>query len=221
MTPIVSIVGRSKSGKTTIIERLIPELSRRGYRVATIKHHMGDFEIDYRGKDSWRHKEAGAQTVVISSPQKVALIRDVPRDLALDEVAALFIREADIIITEGFKQEGHPKVEVFREEVHPYPLASELKNLIAVVSDKPLQLDVPSLNVNDISKLADIIEKHVIWPHAHKERDTILWVDGRIIPLGPFANAIISKTIQGMVSSLKGCASPTEIEIRLKLRERR
>ena len=86
MIPIISIVGKSDSGKTTLIEKLVPELTRRGYRVATVKHDIHGFEVDREGKDSWRHKQAGAHTVVISSPQKIALIRDVEKDLTLDEI---------------------------------------------------------------------------------------------------------------------------------------
>lgn len=165
MIPVISIVGRSKSGKTTLIERLIPEFIRRGYRVATIKHHGNDFPIDHEGKDSWRHKEAGAHTAVISSPQKVALIEDVSQDLSLAELATRFIRGADIIIAEGFKRENHPKVEVFRKEIHPHPLAPELENVIAVVSDDPLQLDrIHCLSVNDISGIADSIEERIMSP---------------------------------------------------------
>ena len=174
MIPIISIVGRSASGKTTLIERLIPEFIKRGYRVATIKHHGSDFPIDQEGKDSWRHKQAGAHTVVISSPQKVALVEDVSHDLSLNELASQFIQGADIIIAEGFKREHYPKVEfaegfkrehypkveVFRKAIHPHPLAPELENVIAVVSDEPLPLEtIPCLSTTDISGIADTIEK--------------------------------------------------------------
>lgn len=164
MTPIISIVGRSKSGKTALIERLIPEFIKRGYRVATVKHHGNDFSIDQEGKDSWRHKAAGAHTVVISSPQKIALIEDSPHDLSLDELATRLIRGADIIIAEGFKRERHPKVEVFRKETHPHPLAPELENVIAVVSDDPSPVAFPSLRHDDITGIADTIEEQVIAP---------------------------------------------------------
>jgi molybdopterin-guanine dinucleotide biosynthesis protein MobB len=161
MIPIISIVGSSKSGKTTLIEQLIPEFIKRGYRVATIKHHGEDFQIDQKGKDSWRHKEAGAHTVVISSPQKVALVENASHDHSLEELAARFIQGVDIIIAEGFKRAKHPKVEVFRQEVQPHPLAPELENVIAVVSDDPLSLDIPCLKLNNISGIADVIEKEV------------------------------------------------------------
>jgi molybdopterin-guanine dinucleotide biosynthesis protein B len=167
MTPIIVIVGRSKSGKTSLIEQLIPEFIKRGYRVATIKHHDQDFTIDQEGKDTWRHKQAGAQSVIISSPHKVAVIEDSPRDLSLDELANRFIRQADIIIAEGFKRDRHPKIEVFRQGGHSQPLATELKNVIAVVTDAPLVSDIPCVSPADIIAIADIIEEQVI--HARKK----------------------------------------------------
>jgi molybdopterin-guanine dinucleotide biosynthesis protein MobB len=173
MIPIICIVGSSNSGKTTLIERLIPEFIKRGYRVATIKHHGEDFQIDQKGKDSWRHKEAGAHTVVISSPQKVALVEDASHDHSLEELAARFIQGVDIIIAEGFKRAKHPKVEVFRQEVQPHPLAPELENVIAIVSDDPLPLDIPCFNLNDISRIADIIEKAVGTARKSKGSETV------------------------------------------------
>jgi molybdopterin-guanine dinucleotide biosynthesis protein MobB len=164
MIPIISIVGSSKGGKTTLIEQLIPELIKRGYRVATIKHHGKDFQIDHTRKDSWRHKKAGAHTVVISSPQKVALVEDVSHDHSLEELAARFIQGVDIIIAEGFKREQYPKMEVFRKEVHHHPLAPDLENVIAVVSDDPLELEIPCFNHKDISGITDVIEEQVISP---------------------------------------------------------
>src|SRR5512139_2381303 len=104
MIPIVSIVGKSDSGKTTLIEKLLPELVRRGYRVATVKHDIHGFEVDREGKDSWRHKKAGAHTSVISSPNKVALIRDVEKDLTLAEIRDRLIQGVDLILSEGFKK---------------------------------------------------------------------------------------------------------------------
>src|SRR4030066_219431 len=108
MIPIVSIVGKSDSGKTTLIEKLLPELGRRGYRVATVKHDVHGFEVDREGKDSWRHKQAGAHTVIISSPQKVALIRDVEKDSTLDEIRGRWVQDVDLLLSEGYKKDGQP-----------------------------------------------------------------------------------------------------------------
>lgn len=165
MVPIISIVGRSKSGKTTLIEQLIPEFIKRGYRVATIKHHGEDFQIDHTGKDSWRHKNAGAHTVIISSPQKIALVEDASHDHSLEALAARFIQGVDIIIAEGFKRARHPKIEVFNTGNHQQPLAPELGNVIGVASDNPLSLDIPCLRLDDISGIADLIEERVVTAH--------------------------------------------------------
>src|SRR5512134_4143595 len=100
MIPIVSIVGKSDAGKTTLIEKLVPELVRRGYRIATVKHDVHGFEVDREGKDSWRHKQAGAHTVVISSPSKLAVIRDVEMDVTLDMIRERFIHDVDLILSE-------------------------------------------------------------------------------------------------------------------------
>jgi molybdopterin-guanine dinucleotide biosynthesis protein B len=78
--PVISIVGESDTGKTTLIEKIIPELTRRGFRVATVKHHAHNFEIDHEGKDSWRHKQAGSCLTVLSSPRRVAVVEDVEKD---------------------------------------------------------------------------------------------------------------------------------------------
>lgn len=162
MIPIISIVGRSGSGKTLLIERLIPELKSRGYRIATIKHDIHDFEIDYEGKDSFRHKKAGAVISVISSPKKVALVADLEEELSLDELRNKLIKDVDLIITEGYGREKYPKIEVFRKNLHPEPLCKISDNLIAIVSDEPLETDIPSFSTVEIKKLTDFIEERFL-----------------------------------------------------------
>ncbi|HEX3015676.1 MAG TPA: molybdopterin-guanine dinucleotide biosynthesis protein B, partial [Desulfobacteria bacterium] len=98
MTPVISIVGKSNVGKTTLIEKLIAELKRRGFKVATVKHDVHGFEIDIPGKDTWRHAQAGADVVVISSPQKLAMINRVEQELELDQICAQ-VQGVDLIIT--------------------------------------------------------------------------------------------------------------------------
>jgi len=159
MIPIVSIVGKSKSGKTTLIERLVPEIKRRGYRVATVKHDAHTFEIDREGKDSSRHKKAGAVISIISSPRKVAVIMDVERDLSLSELRDRFVSEVDLIISEGYYKDSQSKIEVFRKEAHHEPLCNKKDNLIAFVSDVPLDKGIPCFGLNEIKKIADLIEK--------------------------------------------------------------
>lgn len=158
MIPIVSIVGRSNSGKTTLIEKLIPELIRRRYRVATIKHNIHGFEIDHEGKDSWRHKMAGAQVTVIASPYRVAVIEDANRDYELSELRDHYIRDVDIILSEGYKRYPHPKIEVFRSELKHDPLCTKEDNLIAIVSDRPVDRGVPCMDINNVQGIVDLIE---------------------------------------------------------------
>ena len=119
MIPIVCIVGKSGVGKTYVVERLVVELKRRGYRVAAIKHSAGGFEIDHEGKDTWRFAQAGSDTVAISSPQKVAIIRKVEHDHNLAELQRYIGPDFDIILAEGFKQDKATKIEVHRKEFGP------------------------------------------------------------------------------------------------------
>jgi len=158
LPPIVSIVGKSDAGKTTLLEKLVPELTNRGYRVGTIKHDVHGFDIDHEGKDSWRHKQAGACTVVISSPRKVAVVRDVDEEERLDNLVTKYFRDTDIVITEGYKREAKRKIEIFRSEVHDSPLCMDDENLVAIVSDDMIDLQVPRFGLEDIAGLADLIE---------------------------------------------------------------
>ena len=158
MIPIVSIVGRSNTGKTTLIEKLIPELRRRGCRVATIKHNIHGFDIDHEGKDSWRHKKAGARLTVVASPQRIAVIEDVNKDYKLAELRDRYIRDVDIILSEGFKVNPHPKIEVIRSEMKHDPLCTAEDNLMAIVSNEPVERGVPCFDIDDIEGVANLIE---------------------------------------------------------------
>ncbi len=218
MIPIISIVGKSDSGKTTLIEKLVPELTRRGHRIATVKHDVHGFEVDREGKDSWRHKKAGAHTVVISSPQKAAVIRDVERDLSLAEIRDKLIRDVDLIISEGYKRDIQPKIEIFRREKHQELLCTKEDNLIAIVSDKTFDVGVPCFDLEDTRGLSSFIEKEVL--KGAKGRKVSLEVGGKAIPLNPFVTDFMAKIIKGMVSALKGCDPARSIEIHIEGEEK-
>ena len=159
LPPIVCFVGRSNAGKTTVIEKLLPVLIRLGIKSGSIKHDVHGFDIDKPGKDSWRHKQAGAQRTIISSPAKLALVRDTDHDFTLDELA-IFFEGLDLIIAEGYKRESKPKIEVFRPEADESPLFNGDENLIALVSDIKTGLDVPAFGLKDTDGLARFIIKH-------------------------------------------------------------
>ena len=153
---ILSIVGKSGAGKTALMEKLIRELKSRGLRVGTIKHDTHGFEMDAPGKDSWRHKQAGSATTIISSPHRIGLVMDVDHDHELDELDPL-LSDVDIILSEGYKREDKPKVEVFRSGVHQKPLCTDADNLIAMFSDEVIYPDIPCFAPDDVQGLADFL----------------------------------------------------------------
>lgn len=161
--PVICVVGRSKAGKTTLLEKLIPRLKERGYRLATIKHHSHPgIEMDRPGKDTWRHARAGSDHVIIAAPDRVASIRRVQRPPTLDELAA-GIKNVDLILTEGYKRSNRPKIEVVRAARSREPLC-EPEELLAVVSDVALNLPaaIPRFAPDDAEGLADLIERRVL-----------------------------------------------------------
>jgi molybdopterin-guanine dinucleotide biosynthesis protein MobB len=154
--PVVSIVGRSKSGKTTLIEKLIPILKARGYRVGTVKHHAHPgFNIDIPGKDTWRHGQAGSDHVVIAAPDKMASIVRLPAPLSLPEILA-GMQDVDIVLTDGYRSARNPKIEVLRAAVSQ-ELLCEPSELIAVASDFELEIDLPRFELDDAPGLAELI----------------------------------------------------------------
>ncbi len=164
--PIVSIVAKSGTGKTTLLEKLIAEMKRRGFRVGAIKHDAHSFSIDHEGKDSWRLTQAGADTMLITSPAKMAMVKQYGgSEPVLAETVATYCRDVDIVLTEGFKRSSMPKIEVHRRERSATLLCRGEQHdptLFAVASDEPLELDVPIFNINDAAGLCDLIEKRFL-----------------------------------------------------------
>lgn len=159
MIPVFSIVGsESGVGKTTVLCEIIGELKQRGYKVATIKHHhRGDFEIDKPGKDTWKHAQAGADVVVISSEVKIAKIEKLEEECSLDDIVK-DIKNVDIIITEGYKGENKPKLEVIRKEISE-KLYSKDEELFCIVTDFSLENKVPQFDFGEIKEIVDLIEE--------------------------------------------------------------
>ncbi len=159
LPPIVSVVGYSGAGKTTFLEKLILALTRRGYNVGTIKHDVHGFEMDKPGKDSWRHKKAGAATTIISSPNQIGVVMDVDHDHGPAELMP-FLSRMDIVLTEGYKRGDTPKLEIFRPEAYKEPICRDDENLLALISDEPLDFGVPRYSIDDIEGVVDFVTKH-------------------------------------------------------------
>jgi len=163
--PILCVVGRSNSGKTTLIERLIPELVQAGYRVATVKHAGHGFDLDTEGKDSWRHKRAGASTVIVLSRGSLAMFSDVSEQIKVEEIRDRYLdHEIDLIIAEGWKSDDYPKIVVVRDQLGEVPVSPQ--GLLAVVSNEPVDVPVPRLHPDDVQALSALIIRHFPKPPA-------------------------------------------------------
>lgn len=161
----VSFVAKSGTGKTTLLEKVIAELKGRGYRIGVIKHDAHRFDIDHPGKDSHRLTAAGADTMLISSPEKLAVVKQHAASPPIEELIATYFSDVDLILTEGFKKSGLPKIEVHRKERSATLICRGEENdpsLIAVASDEPLELDVPVLDLNNPGQVADFVEERII-----------------------------------------------------------
>jgi molybdopterin-guanine dinucleotide biosynthesis protein B len=157
MAQTISIIGKSESGKTTLIEKLIPEMKRRGYRIGSVKHTAHGFDMDREGKDSFRHQKAGAETVAVASPRQIVLIKNVDSD-SLENVESYFT-DMDLLFVEGYKKEKRPKIEVFNADYHKMPINPDDENLFAFVTDDSVEVRVPRFRMDQIKELADLIEK--------------------------------------------------------------
>lgn len=156
---IVGISGWSGNGKTTLLDKLIPELKNRGFKISTLKHAHHRFDIDHEGKDSYRHREAGAEEVLISSSNRWALIhehRDQPETSFGDLVAKM--TPVDILLVEGFKTEDFPKIEIWRQATNSDFMYDRDDSVIAVAADIDLpNCPRPVLNLNQAADIADFI----------------------------------------------------------------
>ena len=155
MPTIVCIVGASGSGKTTFIEALLPELKRRGHRVATMKHSHHRIDIDQPGKDSWRHRHAGADAVVLCGPDAVALIRNVGQPADPSQVMAWLGDDFDIVLAEGFTTSAYPKVRVGHNGKPEMDGSLVVAEVVGAAAE-PGQL--PRYAASDVGRVADVIE---------------------------------------------------------------
>lgn len=163
MAPVLSIVGCGKCGKTTMVERLVAELTRRGYNVGTLKHDVHGFAMDHEGKDTWRHKQAGARAVAIIGPDQVAVIRSTPYGEFSALQAIDLLGPVDLVITEGFKRAGFPKIEIFSSVRNEGGLLCAADpNLLAVAGDLPVETDRPVFDWNEIARIADFVEASLL-----------------------------------------------------------
>jgi|TARA_B100001750_G_scaffold216179_1_gene200655 molybdopterin-guanine dinucleotide biosynthesis protein B len=160
---IFGIIGWSGSGKTTVITKLIPEITARGYKVSTIKHTHHAFDVDKPGKDSYSHRLAGATEVLVGSAKKWALIHEKKKDNEEDNINTLVSRmeKVDLVLVEGFKNLNHSKMEIFRKDLKKPTLFDNDNSIVALISNSEIpEAGIPRFTPSDIKGIADFIVNH-------------------------------------------------------------
>lgn len=215
MAPVICIVGKHNAGKTTLLERLIPCLRERGRQIAVIKHAAHGAAFDREGSDSWRLARTEARVVMLTVPDHTVTVTPVPQDVTLAQLVALLpALDFDLVLVEGYKRSGYPKIEVHRSALGPELLVNE-ENLIAVVSDSEQAFTVPKFSDQDPAGLAAFLDEHIA--PLNTKRDVLrLTIDGEEIPVNTFASAVISGGILGMLSALKGVQNPRHVRVELR-----
>jgi molybdopterin-guanine dinucleotide biosynthesis protein MobB len=194
MHPIISIVGRSGSGKTTLLESLIAELKKRGLKAAIVKHSHHADDLDTAAKDTWRLTKAGSAISAINSLDHLAIYRRMEHYFDPQEISSFILWDYDLILTEGFKGSRYPKIEVHRRE-QGKELLTDPAQLLAVITDEPLEVPVPQFSPDEVTGIADLIENL-----AKKKTDDIdVVVNGAATPLSPPQQDLLRRTLLAML----------------------
>ncbi|MGQ0484649.1 MAG: molybdopterin-guanine dinucleotide biosynthesis protein B [Hyphomicrobiales bacterium] len=166
MNKVIGVAGFKNAGKTTLVEKLVTELTRRGYRISTVKHAHHSFDIDHEGRDSFRHRKAGACEVAVVSQSRWAVIHEArgEAELSLDKMLAK-LAPCDLVIVEGYKRDPHDKIEVRNLALDHPKLAGGDPTIVAIAANGPVdEAPVPIFGRDDVTALADFIVKHMGLP---------------------------------------------------------
>lgn len=214
MIPVVAIVGKTKSGKTALMVRLIGEFKSRGLRVAAVKHAHETVELDVEGKDTWQFAQAGCDATGVSSPRRLTVFKNTRHEPTVEEALQALGNGYDLVMLEGFKKFKAPKIEVQRSNGDD--LICTVDDLLAVVTDDKLLQDLPQFRRDDIAAIADFIEMEII----QKARpDISVFINGRQVFLKPFVKDIIGRAILAMLSSLKNAGIIRQADISIRSAE--
>jgi molybdopterin-guanine dinucleotide biosynthesis protein B len=213
MRKIIAVIGYSDSGKTSLLENLLRELTGRGLKVGTIKHtHHHDWS---QGKDTDRHLAAGAAAAILHAPDRVQVTTAGGADVDPADLAECFLDDCDVILAEGYKGSRLFRIEVFRADKQDQLITTDPALLVAVTGDEPPDsLKAPFVPAEDTARLADLIQEHVR-PRLEPPH-VLLKVDGHKVPIKFFVRDIIDRTLRALVSSLRGGEKAKKIEIKLE-----
>jgi molybdopterin-guanine dinucleotide biosynthesis protein B len=190
-------------------------MKARGYRVATVAHSVEGPALESVTKDAERYASAGSDAIVVGSPDAVTCVRRVEEEASLDELIWTVGEEYDLILAEGFRECGFPKIEVHRAAVSG-ELICRKDELLALASDTPFDIDVPRFGLDDAAGLVDLIEAKVL-PTVLPE-DASVYVDGVHLPIALFVRKMVASTIIGMLRNLKGVSQPRSLRVVVRLR---
>jgi molybdopterin-guanine dinucleotide biosynthesis protein B len=220
MPLIISIVGYSNSGKTRLLEKMIPILKAKGYSVGVIKKTREEFLLDQPGKDTHKFGQAGADGVVLSGSGHIAFFgkMDESEISVLDQIEQSFFSERDIVLTEGFKKENKPKIVVLTKGKEEKLFQEISGSVVATVGQKPARADLPHFKPEDPEGLVRMLEDRFLTDRKKAPIRVIL--DGKNIPMNHFVQDIITNGIMGMLSPLKGFQDSYKIEVKINLQEK-
>jgi molybdopterin-guanine dinucleotide biosynthesis adapter protein len=198
MPPAISVVGRAKSGKTTLLEKIIAGLNSRGYSVATIKHTTHTVEIDQPGKDTWRHLNAGSKSTTIVAANSVIYIKPVQDNIRPEDIIRLYGEEFDIVLIEGFKQNNYPKIEVHRKAIGP--VLNNISKVVAYATDEPLETSLKQFSLQDSTGIVDFIE------NGYLKTDfdyTSIYINNEPVNPGKISDTTFKSLLTTFINSIK------------------
>jgi len=228
---IVAVIGSKSSGKTTIVETLVKQLTKEGYNVATVKHiPEKDFSIDTEGKDTWRHAKAGAKKVISIAPNEVAIIHKVKTEKLTLEDIVQHCQEADMVILEGFKKLVGTQPNVFKiitvKNLEEAIEASKIfKPIIAFSGTAAQSLPKDKLNypvvdaLNEAERLVSLVKEKMAITGRKPSEGFELYINGKKVPLKPFVQRIMKSSILAMASNLKGVEVSSDDYVFVKIKK--
>ncbi|MDI6858076.1 MAG: molybdopterin-guanine dinucleotide biosynthesis protein MobB [Dehalococcoidia bacterium] len=213
MEPVVCVVARNREDAPPVVEALLRELTAKGLKLATIVEEKRDFATEGLSETTARYQTAGCDAVIMRGPRSVASVRRLTDELPLDALVWEMRDEYDVILADGFRHASYPKIEIRRPDEE---LLCHKNELLAVIGERPEEIDIPSFAASNLAPLADLIRRRFMTSEVSE--DAALFIDGVRLPLHLFVRKMVASTILGMVRALKGVEDPKSVVVAVKRR---